>query len=179
MKSTRVHDVESPCGGGSPPAFRRRSLEQVGQSLLDDVLAEAIAPGTIGFGDDAVGVGHEYDPTATWHGSHSLVTDLAASVNTVARFHTPRSGPCYRDRNLHMGPVVTARHMSSTAAKQAIGSLRILITAKAVVTVVALTMVLFMIGNPDLYPIWTVIMIAAIGLFTVLSLYRDLTALFG
>jgi hypothetical protein len=69
--------------------------------------------------------------------------------------------------------------MSSTAAKQAIGSLRILIAAKIVVTIVSVTAVLFMVGDPDLYPVWTLVMIGGIGVFTLFSLYGDVTALMG
>lgn len=43
------------------------------------------------------------------------------------------------------------------------------------VVVLAVAMVLFMLGRPDLYPLWTVGLIGLVGAWTLVSLVRSVT----
>lgn len=44
------------------------------------------------------------------------------------------------------------------------------------VILLSLAMVLFMLGRPELYPLWTVVLIGLLGAVAALSLFRYVTA---
>lgn len=64
----------------------------------------------------------------------------------------------------------------STAKNPGLSNLKSLVIAKIVVVLVGLSMVGFMLGNSKLYPTWTIFMIAAVTVFTGISVFRDFTA---
>lgn len=61
----------------------------------------------------------------------------------------------------------------ATASNPALSNLKSLLIAKIVIVLVGLSMVVFMLGNSRLYPVWTVAMIGAVTVFTGLSVFRD------
>lgn len=69
--------------------------------------------------------------------------------------------------------------MTTSAKKRALGNFRSMIAAKLAVSLIVIGMVYYMIGRPEMYPVWTLLMIGGIGLFTLLSLYGDITEIVG
>lgn len=63
--------------------------------------------------------------------------------------------------------------MSQSTSAKALGNNRTLTAAKIVVAIIAVLMVIYMIPRSTMYPVWTIIMVGAVGLYTAFSLYKD------
>jgi hypothetical protein len=64
--------------------------------------------------------------------------------------------------------------MTNSTNTKALDNTLTLLAAKAIIGIIAVMMVVYMIPRSKMYASWTVVMIGAVGIFTVFSLYRDL-----